>query len=299
MERWQIVATCVFITLVVYGLGRFTLHQLLSFLLFHPLVGGDPLILRPGTQDYTVRVRVARQSALQVLYVAATPAARTRTHPTHPIILYSYGNAGNLASRQTELWELSTALQMDIVSYDPRGFGLSTRAKPTADTWLADGQAVYTWLHQRYPHRPIIAWGCSLGGAVAAQLALQSGVVGIVMQTTFARTSDVIQYVLPRPLCFVRFAPLIDWLLPPGYRLRSTEALARAHKPTLVLHARHDELMSLDTAQQLCAVNPPMTTYHEIIGTHNDYSLHEPASLKVIHEFLETIRRTLIVSGRP
>jgi pimeloyl-ACP methyl ester carboxylesterase len=291
---WAIIAGIVSLCVVVGWYLRKALHQLLRYAVFQPTVTTS-LQKSLNKHDQLHHVEPVTKS-LDIIDIVTIPLGEVFQNDASPLILYCYGNAGCLAERMEELHHLSKELKLDIVAYDPRGYGNSKANNPndplSAHTWLGDGKEVYDWICYHYPQRPIIVWGVSLGGAVAASLAAQPRVQAVVMMTTFARLSDVIAYICLKfflqrwpMLLETMLAPLaflVECILPKSYHFPSAQALAAAKKPTLVIHAHHDELMPKATARRLQLASAATTTYKEIAGYHNEHEVH----LKFIHEWI-------------
>lgn len=277
-----IVAVIMVLGVVWYGLEK-SLHKLLQCTVFQPTVT-TCLKKALHAQDYLHQCKILNK-ARDTIDIVTIPLGKTFEKNSTPLLLYCYGNGGCLADRIEDLHQLSKALQMDIVAYDPRGYGASTTLdKLSADTWIQDGKQVYAWLRYHYPQRPIVVWGVSLGGAVTASLASEAGVRAVVMMTTFARLSDVIAFIFFKKQS-TPLQVLVDCILPASYHFPSAQALTLAKKPSLIIHATDDELMSTMTAQRLKLASPSTTTYLEIKGHHNNNALY--AQINFIKEWLK------------
>ena len=146
--------------------------------------------------------------------------------------------------------------------FDYRGYGRSG-GKPDEEGTYVDAQAAYHWLRQRgFAAGNIIVFGESLGGAVAAELALREPVGGLVLQSTFTSIPDVGAELL--------------WWLPVRWlhtiKYNTLGKLPRIHAPVLVMHSREDALVRFHHAERnFAAANEPKL-FQETSGGHN-YSL--------------------------
>ena len=107
----------------------------------------------------------------------------------------------------------------------------------------------------------LIAFGESLGGGVAAELALRAPLGGLVLQSAFTSIPDLGAELFP-------FLP-VRWLA--RIRYDTHAKLPRIHVPLLVLHGRGDTLIGFAHAERnFAAANPPKQ-FAELAGDHNDF----------------------------
>src|SRR5580658_9541358 len=108
------------------------------------------------------------------------PASNTAS----PVILVFHGNAGNISHR-LDLASLLLEAGAGVLLLDYRGYGQSD-GKPGEEKTFRDAQAAYRWLTGKgAAGSNIIAYGESLGGGVAAELALREKVGGLILQSSF------------------------------------------------------------------------------------------------------------------
>jgi uncharacterized protein len=140
-------------------------------------------------------------------------------------------------------------------------------------------QAAYDWLRAR-GHTNIIAYGESLGGAVATELALTNAVAGLILQSTFTSVPDVASEIMP-------WFPA-KWFLTTRFNTR--DKLPRIRVPILILHSRADTIIPYRHAERnfTAARNPKY--FQELQGDHNDpYSINTYRYREAISEFLSTL----------
>ncbi|HYG22715.1 MAG TPA: alpha/beta hydrolase [Verrucomicrobiae bacterium] len=174
-------------------------------------------------------------------------------------LVLCHGNGGNISHR-VDLCLLLRELGINVLSFDYRGYGLS-EGRPSEEGTYKDAQAAHAWLVQNgFPHQRIIAYGESLGGGVASELAAREPVAGLVLHSTFTSIPDIGSELFPwlpvRLLCRIRYNTL--------------DRLPRIKVPVLVLHSRTDEMIGFAHGERnFAAANEPKQ-FAEIHGGHND-----------------------------
>ncbi len=181
-------------------------------------------------------------------------------------VVMSHGNGGNISHR-LPLYQLLHEVGVNVLAYDYRGYGRSEGRPGEAGTYR-DAEAAVDWLKSRgFGETNLVAFGESLGGGIASELALRRpGLRGLILASTFTSVPDL-------------GAELFPWL---PVRLVSTIAydtrskLPRIRVPTLILHSREDTLVRFRHAEaNLAAANAPKWL-REIGGDHNDQPLASP-----------------------
>ena len=135
-----------------------------------------PDILARPFQDLTLSS--ADGARISAWFFPADPDSPRR----HTALLVCHGNGGNISHR---LLTCRTLLQTgaSVMVFDYRGYGRSEGQLNEEGTYL-DAQAAHDWL-RRQGLTTIIPIGESLGGAVAAELALRETVAGLVLVGAF------------------------------------------------------------------------------------------------------------------
>jgi hypothetical protein len=120
-----------------------------------------------------------------------------------------------------------------------------------------------------------MAFGESLGGGVASELALRETLGGIVLQSTFTSIPDVGKELFP-------WLP-VRWLS--SIKYDTHRKLARIKVPVLVMHSREDELIRFHHAEKnFAAANEPRI-FCELRGSHNNGVWEQ----KEFHEAIEKL----------
>jgi len=78
---------------------------------------------------------------------------------------------------------------VNVLLFDYRGYGHSEGGLSEEGTYL-DAQAAHHWLARRGISK-IIAFGESLGGGIASELALRETVAGLILSSTFTSIGDI------------------------------------------------------------------------------------------------------------
>lgn len=196
-------------------------------------------------------------------------------------VVFSHGNAGNLSHR-LGTYELLLDLGWNVLAYDYRGYGRSAGRPSEVGTYL-DAQAAYTWLRQRgFAADQILAYGESLGGAIAAELAAREPVGGLILQSAFTSIPDIGAELFP-------FLP-VRRLASIQYDTRAK--LARVRVPVLILHGRADSIVPFHHAEEnYAAANEPKRLC-ELDLDHNDPLEWNAARVqKGLLDFLSLLRQ--------
>jgi len=186
------------------------------------------------------------------------PADTNATHRALAVLV-CHGNAGNITHR-LGLCRALLATGVNVFLLDYRGYGRSA-GRPSEEGTYRDAQAAYRWLRAKgFAATNIVAYGESLGGAVAAELAMREPLGGLVLQSTFTSIPDIGAELFP-------WLPA-RWITTIRYDTHSKLPLIRI--PVLVMHSRTDDLIGFRHSERnFAAANQPKWFY-ELAGRHND-----------------------------
>jgi uncharacterized protein len=208
------------------------------------------------------------------------PAA-TNSHRRHLVVLFCHGNGGNISHRlDTCAALLATGVNAFLLDY--RGYGRSQGRPDEAGTYR-DAQAAYAWLRQKgFAGTNIIAYGESLGGGVATELALREPVGGLVLQSTFTSIPEIAGELFP-------WLP-VRWL--GRIRYDTHRKLPHLHVPVLVMHSPSDTLVRFHHAKANFAVANEPKLFWELQGDHNEAQAGGAHYLAGLEKFLSLVKGT-------
>jgi pimeloyl-ACP methyl ester carboxylesterase len=179
-------------------------------------------------------------------FVAAWWLPSTFAQSAPAAVLYLHGNEGNLA-READRLDALRRLELPILAIDYRGYGQSSGPAPSEARVYDDAAAAWDYLIHIMGLDPaqVVIYGHSLGGAVAAELALrQPGACAIVLESTFTSMADMGRLRYP-------MFP-IDWLL--NQRFDAVERVGRLRQPIVLVHGTHDDIVPVAMGERLLAV---------------------------------------------
>jgi len=176
-------------------------------------------------------------------------------------VIHCHGNAGNISHRLDLAADL-LRLDVNVFLFDYRGYGRS-RGRPTEPGLYRDARAAYEFVRAQYADTndpPIVVHGQSLGGAVAAQLAADKPVRGLILESTFTSVPAMARELYPllpaRLLCATRFDTLAK--------------IRRLTGPKLLAHSTQDEMIPYAQGRQLFDAAPPPKRFCALSGGHNE-----------------------------
>lgn len=255
---------------VLYGLLRFLEHRMT----FVPSRAHDtdPSELRRPFEDLTLTT--ADHVRLHAWFFPADESAPRRRH----VFLIAHGNGGNISHRLG----LAAALLRtgaSVLLFDYRGYGRSDGVPGEQGTYR-DAEAALAWLRERgFVSTDVIAYGESLGGGVAAELATRHPLAGLVLQSTFTSTPDLGKELFP-------------WLPVHAlahYRYETLRKLPQVNAPVLVLHSRVDSIVPFAHGERNFAAAREPKLFVELAGDHNDPIEQEPGFGGALQRFLDQI----------
>lgn len=186
--------------------------------------------------------------------------------PGRPVGVFLHGNGDNLETlRRAGLYRRLDDLEIPWLAIDYPGYGRST-GKPGEKPLVASGVAALEAAERRWPERPVVLAGWSIGAAVAVQVAARhpQRVAGLVLVSPFTRLADV---------AAVHFPAFIVRPLLAG-RYDSLAAAPHLPHPALVLHGERDRIIPADQGERLAGelggevrwVTVPGSGHNDILG---------------------------------
>lgn len=177
--------------------------------------------------------------------------------PGRPLIVYFHGNASNIVNRLPKIaGYVNSGYGVLLAEY--RGYGGNPGA-PTEEGLYEDARAYMQWAQER--SKAIVLYGESLGSGVAAQMAVEYAIQGLVLESAFTSFADV-----GRKAYF--YLP-IDLLLHDKYK--SIDKIGKVKAPVLIIHGESDNIIPITYARRLYeAANEPKTFIPLPGAGHND-----------------------------
>lgn len=200
-----------------------------------------------------------------------------------PTLLYFTGNSGNTANRASKIKAIAgDGYGVFMLNY--RRYG-GSEGRPSESGITADAVSAYDTLRGLgvAPH-DIVAYGESLGTAVATRLSLQRHVEGLVLEAPFTSIVDVGKLMW-------KYFPL-DLIMADQYR--TIERIGAVTAPVFIVHGGRDAVIPLDQARHVfhMAVEPKNMVVVPQAG-HND--LFERGAWEKVRFFLESLRPVPVV----
>jgi len=191
--------------------------------------------------------------------------------------LYCHGNTGNLTNVAHLMPHLIES-GFNILLWDYRGYGKSS-GRASVRGVVKDTFAAAKFHDAIRPKNvPSIVFGFSLGGAIAAQVALRHRFEALILQSTFSTLPDIARVTFPRfPLHLVS-----------GRVFDTMRALRDLRAPVLILHGSEDEACPCWMADKLfeaCA-SPVKMIYRVDGGLHKDlWDRDSRGMIDALHRF--------------
>lgn len=196
-------------------------------------------------------------------------------------ILYFHGNAGNIGDRLEKL-KIFHQLGVSVLLVDYRGYG-NSEGFPTEQKIYEDALAAYDYLLTRIDvdKKKIIAYGASLGGAVAVDLALQRELAALIIDSTMTSARDMARRMYPFIPSFVV-----------NIKLDSLEKITKITIPKLIVHSPDDTTIPFEMGKRLFASAPEPKTFVATRGDHNNGHLEAADEFRsAIKAVIEEVQR--------
>ena len=226
-------------------------------LIFLPETGG--LEPPPGVEERSITT--PDEVRLHAWYV--------RGREARAMLVWSHGNAGNIAGRVDVALELA-ARGVDVLAYDYRGYGRS-EGRPSEAGVSLDAEAAYDSVRDR--GLPIVCFGESLGGAVSIRLATTRPCSGVAVVSTWTTLRDVARR---------HYGPVAVLV---GERFDSLARIGTLSVPVCVAHGDRDEIVPFALGERLFAAAHEPKRFVRLPGGHHNDVLASPPLLDAIAEF--------------
>jgi fermentation-respiration switch protein FrsA (DUF1100 family) len=196
--------------------------------------------------------------------------------PGKPLVLYFQGNAEGLGARAARFGKL-TDDGTGLLALNYRGYG-GSGGSPSEKGLIADANAAYDFAAKQVSPSRIVAFGESLGTAVAVALASEREVGAVILDAPFTSTADV-------GAATYWFAPVRLFMFD---QFHSDRRIGKVHAPLLVLHGERDRVVPISFGERLFALaNEPKRMHRFPRGGH--VNLDDHGAMPVIKEFLASV----------
>ncbi len=208
--------------------------------------------------------------------------------PAAPTILFFNGNGMTIA-RSDLLYRDIASLGPTVVVYDYRGYGFST-GKADVATFRADGLALFDETLRTSPHHKVIAYGYSMGTAIATYLSTQRVLTALILAAPIASAEEEFP-VFARAMGYP--AAIVNQLSPAADAKEIfAEALlvAKSRMPLLVLHGNDDHLVPISQGRKIFAASSAgVKKFVELRGVDHKTTAIAPDSLTAVAVFVSKL----------
>lgn len=263
MSAWWVVVSVVGLGLVAYAALMFSAQRRLVFAGVSrepPRAGPTP---PAGVRQVWLQTSVGKVEAWYL---------RARGGAPRPAVIFAHGNGELIEDWYGEMESLR-GHGVDLLMVEYPGYGFS-EGRPSRKSIRETFARAYDWLVDEVgvDAGHVVAYGRSLGGGAAADLALDRPVGALVLQSTFTSTADMARS-----------------MLLPGFLVRDRFDNRRAVKafpgPVLLMHGPRDEVVPYVHAQRLAAAREGLHVVDLDCG-HNDCARDWPHIETTLTAFL-------------
>ncbi len=243
------------VLLIAYSVWGWTLYFMQPKFLYQPLQNISYSPEELGLDFENIRFKTKDGLELHGWYVQGK-----KSEFSELTVLFCHGNGGNMMHRLDSI-NFFYNLGLNCFIFDYRGYG-GSEGRPTEEGTYRDARAAYKWLinEKGVSAENIIAFGRSLGGAVAAQLATKFKVKSLVIESGFTSYADVGS----------KFYPYLPVRLFARFNYNTLDCVRRVHCPVMIIHSRKDEIIPFEFGLKLYEGANEPKEFIEIFGSHND-----------------------------
>ena len=191
-------------------------------------------------------------------------------------LIFAHGNAGTMSDRIIKV-KFFHDLGLNVLIFDYRGYGRS-QGKPSEKGLYLDVQAAYDHLKSRgnVDMDRIIAYGASLGGPVAVDLACHRPLAALVVDSSITSAKDMAGILYPY---------LPSFLL--SLKFDSISKVKHLKMPKLFMHSPDDHVVPFSMGWRLFEAAATPKEFLRTSGGHNDVSIvSDPKAGAAFKKFL-------------
>ncbi len=209
------------------------------------------------------------------------PVSSTRA----PIVIFFNGNLMTI-DRADELYRKLAGLGVEVVAYDYRGYGFS-EGQPDVGRFRTDAIAIYDKVAEENAGKRVLVYGFSLGTAMAAYVASERKVNGVVLAAPFATAEEEMPVFARR----LGFSPeMIRTMVPAeDAKLAFNEVgmIQRSSAPLLVMSGSADMLVPMVQGQRVAeASGSSIKRFVELRGTQHHETVFAETAWRALRQFL-------------
>jgi len=198
-----------------------------------------------------------------------------------PTILFFHGN-GEIVADYDDIASIYVKMGVNFFPVDYRGYGRSN-GSPTITSMMRDSHIIFeyakNWLKEGDYSNALVVMGRSLGSACALELsrAYKEQFAGLIIESGFAYA---------RPLLGLLGIDMDAMGLGEEEGFRNIDKIRTFDKPTLIIHARNDHIISFTEGQALYDKCPAQEKHLLFIPDAN----HNDIFLRGIREYMKSIK---------
>ncbi len=203
------------------------------------------------------------------------------TQPKAPEVLFFNGN-GMTVLHTDRFYRALAALGPTVTVYDYRGYGFS-EGVPSLRNFREDGLRAYDDLSKSAAGGRVIVYGASMGTAVAAYIASQRSLTGLVLGMPIASAEEE----LPVYGQLIGFSPTQLAATTPSAEASSifgeTALVKRSKAPLLILGGAEDTVVPVKQAHEVFAASPAVNKKIVVVpgAGHNDVIVSSAAMASI------------------
>jgi pimeloyl-ACP methyl ester carboxylesterase len=198
-----------------------------------------------------------------------------KTADPAPALIFTHGNGELIDDWGPEMAEVP-AMGLSVLLVEFPGYGLS-QGRPSRKAIRETSRTAFHRLAEEpgVDGSRIVAWGRSLGGGAAADLAMDRPVAALILQSTFVSTARMAWEAFRAPAFLVRD------------RWNNRRAVENFGGPILLMHGRTDEVIPFAHAETLAGLREGLEVAELPCG-HNDCLPEWPRIRRIVEEFLRS-----------
>ncbi len=234
-----------------------------------PSRGSDGMVSSPGA----------------MVAAGATGAAADKSVP---VVVFFNGNLMTI-ERTDEFYRSLAGLGVEVVAYDYRGYGFS-EGQPDVGSFRADALLIHDKVAKEYAGRRVLVYGFSLGTAMAAYVASERKVDGVVLAAPFA-TAEEEMPVFARRMGFGADA-IRTMVLAEDAKVAFDEVgmMRRSSAPLLVMSGSADMLVPMAQGRRVVeASGAKVKQFVELRGAQHHQTVFVHAAWQALGQFVRSL----------